>query len=215
MQNNNQKYFKDNIIEFQQKELETNEDLFEIILKEREHEIDSKRFFLEFLPAEILSHYDFDNPKSLKEFRNACLNIDSPLMKMGGCNLHSDYLEKDKKMGYLRYAGIKMSDPFGKIYGSFDIRENRITYSPIFPHFYEERDLCKFASDTYFTTMKFEDIMLIQIDKANEYFVHTGNSYQIGINSPYILEKVTKDQMKEFVVNPKKGEKIYRKFLNK
>lgn len=46
MQNNNQKYFRDNIIEFQQKELKTNEDLFETILKEREHVIDSKRFFL-------------------------------------------------------------------------------------------------------------------------------------------------------------------------
>lgn len=106
-----------------------------------------------------------------------------------------------------------MSDPYGKIFGTFDIRDRIVTYSPIFPHFYEERDLCKFANDTYFTTMKFEDIMLVQIDKATEYFVHLGNSYKIGVTSLYVLQRVTKDQMMAFVCNPEEGEKIYKRVL--
>lgn len=214
MEDIKQKYFRDNIINFQEKELETNEDIFKTILKEREHGLDSKRFFLEFLPMEAYSLYDFDNPLSLQEFRKVRLTCDKPIMQMGGCNMHPDYLEKDRESGYLRYAGIKMSDPYGRIYGQFDIRDNILTYSPIFQPFYKERDLCKFANDTYFTTMTFEDIMLVQIDNASEYFVHIGNVYKIGTRCPYVLEKVTKEQMIKFIFEPTEGEAIYKKTLN-
>lgn len=213
MESIKQEYFRDNIINFQQKELKENEDIFKTILKEREHGLDSKRFFLEFFPMKAYSLYDFDNPDSLQEFRKVRLTRDKPLMQMGGCNMHPDYLEKDKESGYLRYAGIKMSDPYGKIYGQFDIRDNTLTYSPLFSHFYKERDLCKFANDTYFTTMTFEDIMLVQIDYAKEYFVHVGNIYKIGVKCPYILERVTKEQMIKFVFEPTEGEAIYKKTL--
>lgn len=206
-----EKYFRDTIIQFKQGTLRTNEDIFDTILEERKSKIDSKRFFLEYLPMEIASHYDFDDPKALDEFRDVRLGINNPIMRMGGCNLAPYFLEKDKESGSLRYAGIKMSDPYGKILGSFDMRDKIVTYSPIFPHFYEERDLCKFASDTYFTTMKFEDIMKIQIDNANECFVHVGNSYKLGVNCPYVLQKVTKDQMMAFVSNPEEGEKVFEK----
>jgi len=206
-----EKYFRDTILEFQQGTIEITDDLFEIILKERKKGIDPKRFFLEFIPQSRLEVYDLGNTDSLKIFRNDCLTYHRPLMKMGGCNLHPDYLEKDQRSGYLRYAGIKMSDPYGDILGSFDIREKTITYSPLLPHFYDERDLCKFARDTYFTTMTFEDIMKVQIEKADEYYVHVGNSYQIGRKSPYILEKVTKNEMMEFVYDQEKGRKILEK----
>ncbi len=196
------KYFRDTIIPFKQETLRIDQDIFDTILEERKSRVDSKRFFLEYLPMEIVEHYNFDDPKSLDKFRDARFKMNSPIMRMGGCNLHPDYLEKDKNSGSLRYAGIKMSDPYGKILGSFDIRDKIVTYSPIFPHFYEERDLCKFANDHYFTTMKFEDIMQIQIDNANECFVHVGNSYKLGVACPYILQKVTKDQMMAFVCNP-------------
>ncbi len=208
-----EKYFRDKIIKFEQKTLKPNDNIFEIILEERRKEIDSKRFFLKYLPVEVLSDYNFDDPTLLKKFRDASLSVDCPIMRMGGCNLHPEYLEKDKEYGYLRYAGIKMSDPYGKILGSFDVRDGIVTYSPLFPHFYKERDLIKFANDTYFTTMKFEDIMAVQIDEADECFVHVGNSYQIGVTSPYILQKVTKDQMLAFVSNPEEGEKIYKRTL--
>ena len=205
------KYFRDTIIQFKQEILRPDEDIFSTILEERKGKIDSERFFLEYLPIEIASNYNFDDPKSLDEFRDGRLRGNRTIMRMGGCNLHPDYLEKDKVSGSLRYAGIKMSNPYGKILGSFDMRDKIVTYSPIFPHFYDERDLCKFARDTYFTTMKFEDIMKIQIDNANECFVHVGNSYKLGVNCPYILQKVTKDQMMAFVCHPEEGEKVLEK----
>ena len=62
----------------------------------------------------------------------------------------SDMLQKD-----IRYAGIKISDPSRNILGQFDIRNHVMTYSPISPYFFEERDLCKFARDDYFTTFSF------------------------------------------------------------
>ena len=130
-------------------------------MDERKKGIDPKKFFLRLVPQSGLEAYDFSNPDSLKKFRNNRLANRVPLMKMGGCNLHPDYLKKDKRFGYLRYAGIKMSDPYGKIPGSFDFRNQVLTYSPLFPHFYDERDLCKFANDCYFTTMTFEDIMKV------------------------------------------------------
>lgn len=206
-----EQYFIDTILDFRQGTLEITDDLFEIILKEREKEIDPKRFFLEFIPKDKLGSYNFSDTASLKTFRDDRLCYRNPLMRMGGCNLHPDYLEKDRKSGYLRYAGIKMSDPYGKIFGSFDIRDHVVTYSPLFPRFYDERDLIKFAREQYFTTMTFEDIMKVQIEKADQCFVHVGNSYEIRRKSPYILEEVTKDQMMEFVYDSEKGEKIYEK----
>lgn len=122
-----------------------------------------------------------------------------------------NYLNDD-----IRHAGIKMSDPYENIYGSFDIRNGIITYSPIFPHFYEERDLIKFANDEYFTTMTFEDIMLKQIELAQDFYVHTGSYHSfkdIEKYGKYILEKVSKDQMTEFVCNEKEGIKILKRNL--
>ena len=208
-----EKYFRDTIFGIQQGTLEITDNLFDIILDERKKGIDPKRFFLHFVSQRELEAYDFNNPDSLKKFRNDRLTGRVPLMKMGGCNLHPDYLERDQRSGYLRYAGIKMSDPYGNIPGSFDVRNQVITYSPLFPHFYDERDQCKFANDTYFTTMTFEDIMKVQIEHAEECFVHVKNSYELGRKSPYVLEKITKEQMTEFVYDSEKANKILEKSL--
>lgn len=206
-----EKYYRDSIIQFDEYTICEDENIFDAILDERKEEIDGKRFFLEYIPKEVLENYNFEDLESLKKFRNDCLGIRSPKMKMGGCNLDPDYLDEDRKTGYLRYAGIKLSDPYGSIYGSFDMRDGILTYSPLFPHFYEERDLGKFARDTYFTTMTFEAIMQVLIDKANECFIHTGNCCELGVKSPYILEKVTKDEMLKCVYDAKEGEKIYER----
>lgn len=118
----------------------------------------------------------------------------------------------------IRYAGIKMSDPSGRVSGSFDIRNEIITYSPIFPHFYDERDLCKFANDSYFTTMSFEDIMLAQINRYSDFYVHVGDYStlkDIHEHGRYILERVSKEEMIEYVNNPDSGAEVYKKYLNR
>lgn len=209
------KVYRDNIFKVEEYIIDDSEDLFEAIVKIRNNDefdkYDANRFFLEYLPQEKLQDYDFSNPSSLDKFRKLCLTYNSPLLLMGGCNMRKKDLESD-----IRNAGIKMSDPFGKIYGSFDIRDKTMTYSPIFPHFYEERDLIKFARDSYFTTMTFEEIMMQRIDKLSKFYVHVGNyktSKEIMKYGRYILEKINKKQMREFVSNPSEGEKIFSKYI--
>ena len=203
------KIYRDEIIQFNQFDLREDGDIFQTILDERKNERDSQRFFLEFLPQDIADKYDFNNLESLWKFRDDCLKLTSPLQPMGGCNLVKEEVQKG-----IRYAGKKISDPSGKVLGSFNINEGKIIYSPIFPHFYNERDNIKFANDTYFTTMTFEEIMQRQIDLATEFYIHTGNYMalkDVAKYGDYIFEKISKDQMLEFVYQPETGEKVFRK----
>ena len=203
--------FRDRIINFEQFDVSPNEDIFFRILKEKEQEKDNKRFFLNYVPDHVLSRYDFRNADSINEFRNACIGIDSPLMSMGGCNLG----EKDKNKG-IRYNGIKISDPYGVIPGVFDINNKIITYSPIFPLFYLDRDNIKYAKDIYFTSITFQEVILNQINNAIDYYVHVGNYSAIKDilkYGKYILKKIDKEQMIEFVKDPQKGQKILSRYL--
>lgn len=198
--------------EFNQYDISSNEDIFGSILEKRENDLDSKRFFLKYIPASLLSKYNFNDENSLNEFRNVHLSIFTDSIKgMGGCNLREEMLEKD-----IRYAGIKLSDPYKKIPGVFDIRNSVMTYSPIFPFFYEERDLIKFANDTYFTSIPFETILINQINNATKYYIHIGN-YQMARETikygRYILEQISKEQMIEYATNPELGEKVRKKYL--
>ena len=205
------KIYIDEIFKFNEFNLRKDVDIFKTILDERKDRMDSQRFFLEYIPQDIINGYDFNNLESLKKFRNDCLRFDSPLQEMGGCNLVEEELQKG-----IRYAGIKMSDPSGKVFGSFNISQGKIIYSPIFPHFYEERDNIKFAKDEYFTSITFEEIMEKQIDLATEFYVHTGNYMtlkEIAKYGDYIFEKISKDQMLEFLYQPETGEKVFRKHL--
>lgn len=205
------KIYRDEIIQFNQFDLREDGDIFQTILDKRKNERDSQRFFLEFLPQDIADKYDFNNLESLWKFRDDCLKLTSPLQPMGGCNLVKEEVQKG-----IRYAGKKISDPSGKVLGSFNVNEGKIVYSPIFPHFYDERDNIKFANDTYFTTMTFEEIMQKQIDLATEFYIHTGNYMaikDIAKYGDYIFEKISKDQMLEFLYQPESGEKVLRKHL--
>lgn len=65
-----------------------------------------------------------------------------------GCNLRKENVEKG-----IRYSGIKLSDPSEEISGVFDRHARVLTQSPIFQQFYQERDLCKYAKDAYFTSV--------------------------------------------------------------
>lgn len=205
------KIYKDEIFEFKQFNLREDGDIFKTILEERKEEIDSQRFFLEYLPQNISDEYDFNDLDSLWKFRKDCLKWNSPLNLMGGCNLVEEELQRG-----IRYAGIKISDPSGKVFGQFNINDGKIIYSPIFPHFYEERDNIKFANDKYFTTITFEEIMQKQIDLAVEFYLHTKNSMSLKElieHGDYIFEKISKDQMLEFLYQPEYGEKVLRKHL--
>ncbi len=205
------KIYRDEIIQFKQFDLREDKDIFQTILDERKNKIDSQRFFLQYLPQDIANGYDFNDSKSINKFRSDCLRWDSPLQGMGGCNLIGEELKRG-----IRYAGIKMSDPNGKIFGTFNIDNGIIIYSPIFPFFYEERDNIKFAKDDYFTTITFEEIMENQINLANEFYIHTGNYMtvkEIIKNGEYIFEKISKDQMLEFVFQREAGEKVFKKYL--
>ena len=205
------KIYRDEIFRFNQFNLRKDGDIFQTILDERKDKKDSQRFFLEFLPQDVANRYDFNNIDSLYKFRDDCLRLTSPLQPMGGCNLVKEELQRG-----IRYAGKKISDPSGKLLGSFNIIEGKIIYSPIFPHFYDERDNIKFAKDTYFTTMTFEEIMQRQIDLATEFYIHTGNYIAIKDITKYgnyIFEKIDKDQMLEFLYQSESGEKVLRKHL--
>ena len=188
-----------------------NGDVFQTILNDRKDYIDSKRFFLEYLSQQFVDRYDFNNPESLESFRNVCIGFDSPLKSMGGCNLSETAVQKG-----MRYSGIKVSDPTGNILGTFNIVDEKIMYSSIFPYFYEERDLIKFANDTYFTTMTFEEIMKRQIDLAREFYIHTRNPKtmrEVQEHGSYIFERIDKDKMLECVTKPEIGQKILKKHL--
>jgi len=201
--------YRDKFYKIEQYTVPRNGDIFETILEHREDEIDRDRFFIKYIPREQLCAYDLSNPIDVQRFTDICYMIDSPLMLMGGYNMSPKYLNDD-----IRYAGIKMSDPYGRVCGVFDIRDGIITYSPFFAPFYEERDLCKFAEDEYFTAMTFEEIMLGQIQKAKECRLHIGNYKSVKDilqYGRYVLESVTKEQMISFVQNPEEGAKVYQK----
>lgn len=181
-------------------------DVFESILESKKDDIDNDRFYIKYLPSIELEKYDFNDKESLRKFRDICFTIDTPILGMGGCNLRERYMDD------FRRSGKKISDPYGKVFGYFDIRDGIITYCPLFNQFYNEYDVGKFANTVYFTTMSFEDIMKYQILKANEFYVHTG--YEIIChNREYILEKISSSEMMDFVNDPESRELILKKFM--
>lgn len=201
----------DRVIGLEQIYTDSTEDIFFRILEYKKHEVDNDRFFLSYISPEELAKYDFNNNESLNQFRRACVSIESPLKPMGGCNLSEEELSKG-----IRYAGKKLSDPYGLIPGVFDINNGIITYSPIFPLFYDERDNIKFARDTYFTSMTFQEIIVNLINNAMEYYVHIGNyvaARDILKYGRYIYERINKEQMLEFATNPEKGQRVLRRHL--
>lgn len=205
------KVYYNDVINFKALEVDGEASLFDTILEDRKKGIDSKRFFLDYISPEELERYDFSDLESLRAFRRRCLTMDDPLVRMGGCNLHPEYMEKG-----LRYSGIKMSNPEGDIMGSFDRRDGILTYSPLFPHFYEERDLIKFAREVYFTSLSFREIMLREVDVAEEYKLHVDNyktSKDIAKYGPYVMESISKDEMINFINNPSASEKVCNKAL--
>ena len=85
-------------------------------------------------------------------------------------------------------------------------------------YFYEERDVFKFANDIYFTSIPFEDIVLNQINYVEKFYVHTRyakSSKELMKTGYYILDEISKDEMKSYLSNPEQGNQILTKFLYK
>ena len=205
--------FYDRIIDFKQYEIDLNDNVFKQILESRKKGIDSNRFFLRYISPEDLAKYNFNDAESLGNFRDICCTFMRPLKGMAGCNLRPDKLQQG-----IRYGGIIISDPNKNILGQFDIRDETIIYSPIFPFFYEERDLIKFANDEYFTTIPFEALVMNQIDYAKRFYVHVGNSKtlkEIRKYGEYIMEEVDKTEMIDYLTDPMQGERVLKKYLTK
>lgn len=205
------KVYYNDVINFKEIELYDKKSIFDTILEDRKGGLDAKRFFLDHISPEELEQYDFSNLESLRAFRRKCLTMDDPLVRMGGCNMHPEYVERG-----LRYSGIKMCDPEEQVYGFFDRHEGILTYSPILPRFAEERDLIKFAREVYFTSLSFEEIMLREVDVADECMLHVDNyktSKDIAKYGPYVMESISKDEMINFIKNANEGEKIRNKAL--
>jgi len=150
------KIFYDNFFRMNEIPLRQDFDVFESILESKKDDIDNDRFYIKYLPSIELEKYDFNDKESLRKFRDICFTIDTPILGMGGCNLRERYMDD------FRRSGKKISDPYGKVFGYFDIRDGIITYCPLFNQFYNEYDVGKFANTVYFTTMSFEDIMKYQ-----------------------------------------------------
>ena len=200
----------DNITDVEEITTKEGEDIFSRILKEREKRFfDKERFFLKYIPKEILKGYNLRDPKSLEKFRQMSLTFKNPIKGMAGCNMRRDCLEKDE-----RTSGIKISDPSGRILGQFDVREGKMTYSPHLPFFYTERDLTKFASDDYITDITFEELVKNQLEQVKKFYVHTGyrlTSKEIQKRGYYIIEKISKAEMLNFINNPEEGRKLLHK----
>lgn len=206
----NKVYYND-VINFKGIDLEDKASVFDTILEDRKAGLDAKRFFLNYISPEELEQFDFSNLDSLRAFRRKCLTINDPLVHMGGCNMHPDCVDRG-----LRYSGIKMSDPKEEVYGTFDRHEGILIYSPIFPRFSEERDLIKFAREVYFTSLSFEDVMLREVDAAQEYKLHVDNyktAKDVATYGSYVMESISRDEMINFINNPSEGEKIRNKAL--
>lgn len=185
--------FIDNIFEFQQYDISIDKDIIESILI-KQGELD-KRFFLEYVPKSILNKYNFNDKNSLKQFRNMRFSPKSPIKSMGGCNYEGN------EGTNIREFGTILSDPSKNIEGQFNITNHIMTYSPFFPFFYEQRDLIKFADDTYFTSIPFETLLMNQIENATEYYIHIGNYHtaaEVANYGRYIFEKISKNQMIEY-----------------
>ena len=204
--------YSDKIFGIDRIAIESEEDIFKKILDTKQNERIDSRFFLNYVSNDELSKYDFESEISISSFRNDCNTLDSPLMPMGGYNMS----ESAKSKGVM-YYGIKISDPFGNIPGVFIINNDTMIYSPIFPLFYEERDISKFANEVYFTTLTFEQIIRTLIAGASKFYVHIGNYSQLKDKikyGDYIFKEVLKEEMLSCVTNPEIGKKVYSRHLS-
>ena len=200
----------DRIIDVKQYDINLEDDIFSQILETRKNHYDSKRFYLKYISSEDLSRSDLNNKDSINEFRDIRHTSLSPVKGMAGCNLMPELLEKG-----IRDAGIVISDPNKQVVGQFDILDGKMYYSPIFPYFDDERDIVKFASDDYFTSITFDQLVLNQLKYVKEFYLHIRDPKtikEINKYGDYIFEEISKNQMIDFVKDPEQGQKVLNKY---
>ena len=195
-----------------QYDLDPEENIFDEILKMRvaQGKFDSSRFFLNYVPAEKLAEYDFNDPESLAAFREIYGSCAFRKQGMGGLNADPYHIGLDEKDEDLCHSGTKLSDPEERIIGQFDVRDGIMTYSSLWGPFYDGRDVGKFANDSYFTTIPFDQLIAAQINFAEKFYVHTGNGTGKVREPHFYYDEVSREQMTECATNPDAGNKILR-----
>ena len=184
------------------------EDIFASLLLKRENLFDSERFFIRHIDEPV----DVNDKKAVDDFRDYRTHID-----MAGCNVREEELRRD-----IRYAGKKISDPQSdpqkRIIGQFDVRNKIMTYSPIWGSFFDEYDQVKFASDAYYTTLTYDELIRNQIAFSDKFYVHTRDCSSLQeylLKGSYIFEEVSREEMLEFATNPEKGEEVRAAYLKR
>ena len=194
-----------------QYDFDPEENIFEEILKMRvaQGKFDHLRFFLEYIPAEKLAEYDFNDPESLAAFRDIYGSYLLPRQTIGALSKEPVMIAADLEDEVLCNSGTKLSDPEERIIGEFDVRDGIMTYSSIWGQFYDARDIIKFANDSYFTTIPFNQLIAAQIKFAEKFYVHTGDGRKIK-DPRFFYDEVSREQMIECATNPDVGNKILR-----
>ena len=201
-------------IDVQEFDIDPDKDIFQQILNvNSEQSFDKERFFLYTFPISILKEYNLNDPKLVNEFVHKYLITQPPYKRIGGYNATQKRLEE---FG-IRYAGIRLSDPEEKIIGQFVRIGKNMTYCPTFPFFNHDFDIVKFANNTYFTTLSFEEILSNQIQHASRYIINKGEpncKEDIRKYGEYITEEISKEQMIDYATNPESGKNVLIKRLN-
>lgn len=106
-------------------------------------------------------------------------------------------------------GGLKISDPTGKIMGSFIIEDERIIYDAAVP-FYEERDAVVYGGLIYYTTFTMQDILLEELQKDKKYLIYYGETTE---NFQYIpqFEEVSREKIIEYATDAEKGKQALQK----
>ena len=196
-------FYEDIIFKIKKYDVPEGVDLLTAVLNVQNQTSDPSRFYLRFVPESVLSEYDLNDPDSAHRFRKACWHISSPQKGMCACNL------RDFSCGS---HGLKISDPEEQIEGTFIIDGYRLTYSPIVPRVYEERDISKYANTIYFTSAPFSKIMQDLIAKSNRFRLHS--HYEIvKYDTVPVIKEISREEMLTFATDSNLGNQVLQEYL--
>jgi hypothetical protein len=127
-----------------------------------------------------IRHISKDNAvKCLNNYDLVPFHLSKPMATHSIANGYPD-------MQYFTHArGIKISDPYEIIPGTFHIYKNSIMYSPFVKEVFHEYDFDKYGTCDYYTTETMSDILekLTTLKKYKKLLLHTGitrEGYQIN-----------------------------------
>lgn len=171
-------YYYD-ITKFDEYEIDTDKDIFEQILNIKKDTSNPYIFYLRYINSTIKKYIENSDIYSFADLR------DLYTTKIACCNL-TPSLEND-----FDESGIKLIDPLELIRGHIDIRNHIMTYSPVkHPSLLQKSDL----KETYYTTIRFEELLKNQIEYATSFYKIIGKE-----QDNYIKEETSKEKMKKLL----------------